>query len=182
MEGLLLLPVVLAQEAVRFAKDLGSSVGTLFAARPDESPVELYTKQNALSQIITLAVLADGEVSAEEADNLRHLFQNSDRFTGDADEAVTRLQEAAKRASKIDSLENTVRVVASDLDRAWKDDAFYFVAVLALRVSGFGNQETGFRVAPSSDPGTLLAVFARALDVPDDERDSVIERAKQAEG
>ena len=68
-----------------------------------------------------------------------------------------RTHEAAKRASDLEALENTVRVVATDLDREWKDDAFRFVAVLALRGSGFGNQETGFRVAPSSDAGTLLA-------------------------
>ncbi len=180
LAGLLLLPVVLAQEAIRYAQDLGSSVSTLFASRPDgEAPIDIYTKQEALSQIITLAVLADGELSDGEAENLRHLFATSDRFTGDAGQAVARLREAAKRASNVESLENTVRVVAMDLDRAWKDDAFRFVAVLALRGSGFGKQEIGFRTAPSSDPGTLLAIFARALDVPPEERDRVIEDARR---
>ncbi|MEZ4338700.1 MAG: hypothetical protein R3B82_18945, partial [Sandaracinaceae bacterium] len=169
------LPILLADEAIRFAKDLGSSVSSLFGGVAEDSPVDLYTKQDALSQIITLAVLADGEVTDAEAANLRHLFETSDRFTGDAGDAVTRLREAAKRASDLEALENTVRVVATDLDREWKDDAFRFVAVLALRGSGFGRQEQGFRAAPSSDPGTLLAIFARALDVPPDERDSVIE-------
>lgn len=181
-EGLLLLPVVLAQEAIRYAKDVGSSVATLFAGTGSEAPVDLYTKQDALSQIITLAVLADGEVTDAEAANLHHLFETSERFTGDAGHAVLRLREAAKRASDLEALENTVRVVATDLDREWKDDAFRFVAVLALRGSGFGKQEQGFRVAPSSDPGTLLAIFARALDVPADERDSVIEHTQRTMG
>ncbi len=179
-EGLLLLPVVLAQEAIRYAKDLGSSVSTLFAGVGEEAPVDIYTKQDALSQIITLAVLADGEVTDAEAANLHHLFETSDRFTGDAAAAVQRLREAAKRASDLEALENTVRVVAMDLDRDWKDDAFRFVAVLALRGSGFGKQEQGFRVAPSSDPGTLLAIFARALDVPPEQRDAILERTRQA--
>lgn len=178
VQGLLLLPVVLADHAVRYARDLGSSVSTLFSGVGREAPVDLYTKQDALSQIITLAVLADGEVTDAEAENLRHLFATSDRFHGDAEEAVQRLREAARRAATRDSLENTVRVLASDLDRAWKDDAFWFVAVLALRGSGFGRQQSGFRVAPSSDPGTLLAVFARALDIPDDARDAALERAR----
>lgn len=178
MDGLLLLPVVLAKQAMDFGRDLGSSVSTLFGGGVDVSEVsDLYSKQEALSQIITLAVLADGEVTEAEADNLRYLFADNPRFTGSADAAVERLRDAAKRASRPESLENTVRVLASDLDRDWKDDAFRFVAILALRGSGLGQSEHGFRVAPSSDPGTLVALFARALDVPAAQRDRVIEWA-----
>jgi len=77
-------------------------------------------------------------------------------------------------------LENTIRVVASDLDREWKDDAFRFVAILALRGSGLGKVEHGFRVAPVSDPDGLLGVFARALEVAEDVRDAAIRQASTA--
>lgn len=179
MEILIALPVLLGGVAIAIAIDMGSSVSSLFQGTTDFEQVgELYDKQAALSQIITLAVLADGVVTDAEAANLRHLFQQSPKFTGDPDAAIERLREAAQRASKPDSLENTIRVVASDLDRVWKDDAFGFVAVLALRGSGFGKSDQGFRVAPSSDPGTLLEVFARGLDVEPGVRDAAIERAR----
>jgi len=67
-----------------------------------------------------------------------------------------------------------VRLVASDLDREWKDDAFRFVSVLALRGSGFGTREVTFRRAPMSDPDTLLEIFARALDIDDATRDAAL--------
>jgi len=178
MEGLLLLPVVLGGQALRYARDLGSSVASLFGGGLDLEEIgDLHTRQAALSQIITLAVLADGEVTDIEAENLRHLFATSDQFTGDAESAIEHLRGVAQRASEIEALENTVRVVASDLDREWKDDAFSFVAVLALRGSGFGQHQQGFRVAPTSDPDTLLGIFAKALDVSPEHRDSAIRAA-----
>lgn len=180
-EGLLLFPAVVMQEAARWAGDLGSSVRTLFTGTTDFDEVgEQYDKQVALSQLITFAVLADGEVTEEEADNLRHLFETSDRFTGDAAAEVERLREAARRVQQPAHLENTIRVVASDLDREWKDDAFRFVAVLALRGSGLGKTEHGFRVAPVSDPDGLLGVFARALEVSEGVRDRAIESASSS--
>jgi len=176
--GLWLFPTVVMQEAAHWADDVGGSIRALFSGTTDFEEVgEEYDKQVALSQILTFAVLADGEVTEAEADNLRHLFETSDRFTGDAEAEVERLREAARRVQQPEHLENTIRVVASDLDREWKDDAFRFVAILALRGSGLGKVEHGFRVAPVSDPGGLLEVFARALDVSEAVHESAIRNA-----
>ncbi|HBQ10334.1 MAG TPA: hypothetical protein DEF51_03775 [Myxococcales bacterium] len=156
-----------------WAASIGSSIATLF--HPSlESASALHDKREALSEILTFAVLADGEVSDAEADNLRHLFDAHPHFTGDPDEAIEQLRACARRVSTLESLENTVRLVASDLDREWKDDAFRFVSVLALRGSGFGTREVTFRRAPMSDPDTLLEIFARALDIDDATRDAAL--------
>ena len=178
----LILPVLLGGAGLAALAILGenaSSVASLFAPSFEEVG-ELHTKQAALSQLITFAVLADGEVTDAEADNLRHLFERSKQFTGDADAAVEHLRACARRASDAQALENTIRVVSADLDRAWKDDAFRFVAVLALRGSGFGtgSASLSYRSAPMSDPGALLSVYARGLEVSEEVRESALARAR----
>ena len=165
--------------AVSWGASVGASIGTLFHPSV-EATSELQDKREALSEIITFAVLADGEVTEGEAANLRHLFERHPHFTGDPDEAVAALRACAKRVSDLASLENTVRLVASDLDRAWRDDAFRFVAILALRGSGFGTREVTFRRAPMSDPDALLEIFARALDVDAETRRQALEHARSA--
>jgi len=179
MEILVALVLIGGGLGVAWGADLGSSIASLFHTSV-EATSELYDKRAALAQLITLAVLADGEVTDAEAANLRHLFATSEQFTGDADEAVEHLKACARRATAVDSLENTIRVVASDLDREWKEDTFRFVAVLALRGSGFGTHEYSFRSAPMSDPHALLEIFARGLDIDANVRDSVIEQARAA--
>ncbi|HHH28029.1 MAG TPA: hypothetical protein ENK57_06755 [Polyangiaceae bacterium] len=174
------------------ARSLLSAVGTaeslvwapfraLFASEL-EAAGDLHTRQESLSQLITLAVLADGEVSAAEAENLRHLFTTSDRFTGDPDAEIERLRECARLASKRETLDSTIRVVSSDLDQAWREEAFRFVAILALRGSGYGTAQQGFRQAPMSDPGELLEIFSRALLIPPDVRDAAIRQAEPPAG
>lgn len=171
----ILLPVLLGAAGVTLTAAYLKKLGV---KRSIEAAGALHEKQDALSRIITFAVLADGEVTDAEADNLRYLFATSDRFTGDPDEVVRELRECARRVSRPESLESTVRVVARDLDRDWKDDAFRFVAALALRGSGIGTHQYGFRSAPMSDPDALLATFARALDVDGPTRDAAIEAAR----
>lgn len=177
MEILVALVLLGGVVAATWGGDLGSSIASLFRSSV-EATSELYDKRAALSQLITFAVLADGEVTDAEAANLRHIFATSEQFTGDADEAIEHLRACARRASTMDSLENTIRVVASDLDREWKEDAFRFVAVLAFRGSGFGTAQHGFRRAPMSDPDALVEVFARGLDIDADLRDSAIRQAR----
>ena len=177
MWGLLALPIVLGAGAIAIATDMGGSIATLFRGRSVEEMGELYEKQRVLSELITLAVLADGEVTPTEEATLRELFRDEDKFTGDVDEAIAHLKECARRASKQESFENTVRILGSDLDDEWREDAFRFVAMLTLRGAGFGSHEQGFRVAPMSDPGSLLAIFARGLDIPEDVREAAIRNA-----
>ena len=177
MEILVALVILGGGLAVAWGTGIGSSIASLFHASV-EATSELYDKRAALSQLITFAVLADGEVTDAEAANLRHLFETSEQFTGDADEAIEHLRACARRASDMESLENTIRVVASDLDREWKEDAFRFVAVLALRGSGFGAAQHGFRCAPMSDPDALLEIFARGLDIDAEFRDCAIRSAR----
>jgi len=164
LEILLFLTIAAAGGALgAYIRDLRAGVSRLSGGGVDA--MAAIERAIAISDLLSYAVLADGEVSEEESTALAQALRDAG-VSVSADDAIARLRARAAELKDEATLRLKITATAAKLSAADRTDVFRHVVALAASGSGISVGETSYRSNQTTDAQRLVTVFSECLGIP----------------
>jgi uncharacterized tellurite resistance protein B-like protein len=182
---LICLLVAVGTAVVMYVREVRASLKQLLGRHGTDAMRDLE-RSLAIGDLLSYAVLADGQVSEAEWTALQEALETTGVEVTEEiglgrirarDEGLARLRARASEAWDGDTLRHKIVEAARALDAADREKVFAHVLAIAAAGAGIVPEERGYRSNPSADPRRLVEIYGEALAIPP-ERQLELERRR----